>query len=154
MIPACMSTIKCNSKRFLKCHFSYLNELNNLWQVFAHHGADFIYNSCWLLPGGQGSMQWLTGGTVVEEIPWEPFQHYWLTVWRSWELSKYRISVQKCILISNLLKCCLPITYCSVVKLFWNFAQSMAVSLPCSVQIFKTIWNGYSGPIRFQKIWD
>ena len=32
----------------------------------------------------------------------------------------------------------LPRTY-TVTKLFWNFAQSMAVILPCSVQTFKTV---------------
>ena len=33
----------------------------------------------------------------------------------------------------------LPIIYYSIVKSFWNFAQSTAVSLPCSAQNFKTI---------------
>ena len=35
----------------------------------------------------------------------------------------------------------LLITYCPIVKSFRRFAQSTAVSLPCSVQIFKTIWQ-------------
>ena len=39
------------------------------------------------------------------------------------------------------LKSCLLINYLSVVKSFWNFAQSMAVALPCSVQNLKMIWQ-------------
>ena len=31
--------------------------------------------------------------------------------------------------------------YFAVVKSFWNFSQSTAVSLPCSVKIFKMIWQ-------------
>ena len=45
----------------------------------------------------------------------------------------------KLILNSNLVKACLPIIYLSVIQLFWNFAQSTAVILLCSVQIFKMI---------------
>ena len=33
------------------------------------------------------------------------------------------------------------VTSISVVKSFWNFAQSMAVTLPCSVQNFRMIWQ-------------
>ena len=40
----------------------------------------------------------------------------------------------------KLRKSCLSITYFSVALSFWNFAQSMAVSLPCSVQNFTMIW--------------
>ena len=40
---------------------------------------------------------------------------------------------------SDLVKCNSPITSTSVVQSFWNFAQSMAVSLPCSVQNFTMI---------------
>ena len=55
-------------------------------------------------------------------------------------LLQYRI-LPKRILNSNLAKSRLPINYCSVVKLFWNFAQSTAVSLQCSLQFFKTTWQ-------------
>ena len=40
---------------------------------------------------------------------------------------------------SNLTKSGRAITYLTGVKSFWNFAQSTAVSLPCSVQNFKII---------------
>ena len=43
------------------------------------------------------------------------------------------------IIHSHLLKYHLPITYFSVIKSFRKFSQSMAVSLPCSIQNFKTI---------------
>ena len=46
----------------------------------------------------------------------------------------------KLILNSNLMKTSSSITSISVVKSFWNFAQSTAVSLPCSVQSIKMIW--------------
>ena len=45
----------------------------------------------------------------------------------------------KPILNSNLAKSRSSITSMSFVQSFWNFAQSTAVSLPCSVQNFKTI---------------
>ena len=41
----------------------------------------------------------------------------------------------------KLAKFCLSITCCSVVKPFWNFVQSTAVSLPCSVKISKRFEN-------------
>ena len=44
----------------------------------------------------------------------------------------------KLVLNSNLVKSPLSLTYFSVAQSFWNFAQSMAVILPCSVQNFKT----------------
>ena len=46
----------------------------------------------------------------------------------------------KSILNSNLMKSDFAITCCSDVRSFWNYSQSTAVSLPCSVQNFKTIW--------------
>ena len=45
----------------------------------------------------------------------------------------------KLIINSNLVKFCSPITSVSVVQSFWNYAQSKAVILPCSVQNFKMI---------------
>ena len=45
----------------------------------------------------------------------------------------------KLIANSNLVETRFPLTYFSVGKPFWNFAQSMAVILSCSVQNFKTI---------------
>ena len=45
----------------------------------------------------------------------------------------------KLILNPNLAKSNLSVTYFSVIQSFRNFAQSMAVILLCSVQIFKTI---------------
>ena len=45
------------------------------------------------------------------------------------------------VLASNLVKTCLPIAYCSVVKLFRNFPQNMTVPVHCSVQIVKTVWH-------------
>ena len=50
----------------------------------------------------------------------------------------------KLILNTNLAKSRSSITCVSVIQSFWNFAQSMTVSLPCSVQNFKMIeqlWN-------------
>ena len=40
---------------------------------------------------------------------------------------------------SNLVRFNLPITYFSIAQSFWNFAQNMAVTLPCSVQNFEMI---------------
>ena len=56
----------------------------------------------------------------------------------------------------------LHITYCSVVKSFWNFAQSTAVILPCSVQNFKMIWrlkgmlwtDNFSQDLSFRRVSD
>ena len=45
----------------------------------------------------------------------------------------------KCILNSNPMYPCFVITYFSVTQSFWNFAQSIAVILPYSLQNFKTI---------------
>ena len=45
---------------------------------------------------------------------------------------------------SNLAKTGLSLTSISYAQLFWNFSESTAVSLPCSVQNFKTVvqlWN-------------
>ena len=42
---------------------------------------------------------------------------------------------------SNRAKSHSSITSIPVVKSFWNFAQSMAVTLPCSVQNLKMIWQ-------------
>ena len=47
----------------------------------------------------------------------------------------------KCVLNWNIGKSRLPIIHHSIVKLFWNFAQSTTVSPPCSVQNFKMIWQ-------------
>ena len=47
----------------------------------------------------------------------------------------------KLILKSNLVKSQFYVTSVSVVKSFWNFSQSTAVSLPCSGQNFQTIWQ-------------
>ena len=52
-----------------------------------------------------------------------------------WGLVQYRISIRN----SDLAKSCLSVTYFAYDQWFWNFAQSTAVSLPCSVQNFKTI---------------
>ena len=40
---------------------------------------------------------------------------------------------------SNLARSRFAVIYCTIVKSFWKFAQSMAISLPCSGQIFKMI---------------
>ena len=53
--------------------------------------------------------------------------------WAMWDIRS------KHILNSNLAKSPLPITYSIVLQLFWNFAQSTAVTLLCSVQNFKMI---------------
>ena len=51
-------------------------------------------------------------------------------------------------------------TFFSAIQLFWNFSQSMAVILPCSVQNFKTIWalNVYYDRdfvrIKFRRVLD
>ena len=47
------------------------------------------------------------------------------------------------------------IIYCSVVRSFWKFAQSTAVSLSCSMQALKQFenWNGCSRKMRFREIW-
>ena len=45
------------------------------------------------------------------------------------------------------------ITFTSVIQWFWNFAQGMAVSLPCSVQNFKMIGSQSLWQIRFYKRW-
>ena len=47
----------------------------------------------------------------------------------------------KHILNPNLVKPRLPLTYFAAIPSFWNFAQSTAVSLLCSVQNLKTIIN-------------
>ena len=47
----------------------------------------------------------------------------------------------KHILNSNPAKSRLSITDCWVVKSFWKFSPRTAVSLPCSMQTFKTIWQ-------------
>ena len=49
---------------------------------------------------------------------------------------QYRISVN-----SNLAKSRSPKTPISVAKSFWNFSQSTAVVLPCSVKNIITIWQ-------------
>ena len=70
--------------------------------------------------------------------------------------SQWETSLQsKLNLNSVLIKSGLPITYLSIVRSFWNFAQSMAVSLPCSVLNLKMIycWNGYQRQISFPAIW-
>ena len=56
---------------------------------------------------------------------------------------------------SDILKSNLPITSISISQSFWNFAQSMAVSLPCSVQNFKMIGQLRNNvwASRFQEIW-
>ena len=56
---------------------------------------------------------------------------------------------------SNFLKSRYSITYFSVGKSFWNFAHSTAVSLLCSVQIFKTIWQRkwMFGRTKFELEW-
>ena len=51
----------------------------------------------------------------------------------------WRLLRPKLILNSTLTKSRSAITSMSVVESFWDFAQSTAVSLPCSVQNFKTI---------------
>ena len=53
------------------------------------------------------------------------------------------------------LKSRLRIAYHSMVKSFWNFAQSKTVILPCSVHIFKKIWywNRCSRLTKFCEIW-
>ena len=56
-------------------------------------------------------------------------------------LLHYRYIRTKFILKQNLAKSRSSIIYRSVVKSFWNFEQSTAVILPCSVQNFKTIWQ-------------
>ena len=58
--------------------------------------------------------------------------YYWVTV-PGWDICV------KHIFYSNLAKSRLPIIYFTFAQLFWNFAQSMAVTLPCSVQNFKII---------------
>ena len=42
-----------------------------------------------------------------------------------------------------------------LVRSFWNFAQSTAVILPCSVQNFKRLdnWNEHYWRTRFREIW-
>ena len=62
------------------------------------------------------------------------------TQWKWETVAKYDIH-SKLILKSNLVKSHKSITYFSVVKLFWNFAESTATSLPCSVQNLETIWQ-------------
>ena len=47
----------------------------------------------------------------------------------------------KLILNSNFIKSCQSGTSASVVESFWKFAQSTAVSLSCSAQIFGRIWQ-------------
>ena len=49
----------------------------------------------------------------------------------------------------------LLITFCSVVKSFWNFTQEHDRALSCSEQICKTIWqlNDSHGLTRFREIW-
>ena len=60
----------------------------------------------------------------------------WVT--SPWSLLQYRmISETRLNLKSS--KSHLPITYLPTAQSFWNFAQSMAVTLPCSVQNFKMI---------------
>ena len=50
------------------------------------------------------------------------------------------VTIWQIIKTSDLTKSHFPIHFFSAIQLFWNFAQSMAVILPCSVQNFKTIW--------------
>ena len=46
----------------------------------------------------------------------------------------------KLILNSNPVESRLPMTYFSILQSFWNFTQSAAVILPCSVQNFTNDW--------------
>ena len=73
--------------------------------------------------------------------------HY-LNQW--WYCLKYRIFVRN----SVIAKPRLHITYYSIVKSFRNFAQSLVVSLPCSMQTFKRLdhWNWCYGWMRFCEI--
>ena len=57
----------------------------------------------------------------------------------TWRLSHIGYILNR-IINSNLAKSRLLINHCSVFESFWNFAHSTAVSLPCFVQNFKTIW--------------
>ena len=60
---------------------------------------------------------------------------------------QYRISAQNSSINSNHANCWSSITSVSPVQSFWNCAQSMVVSLPCSLQYFRTI-----GPLG-NKLW-
>ena len=60
----------------------------------------------------------------------------------------------KLILNSNLTKCRLFITYFAVVKSFWNFAQSMTISLSCSGKMSKWfVVKNVIGERDFPDIW-
>ena len=57
----------------------------------------------------------------------------------AWQAVSMKIIFPKIIINSNLMKTCVLVTSNTVIQSFWNFAQSMAISLPCSVQNLKMI---------------
>ena len=81
------------------------------------------------------SLKFVSDGNPILQQP-----HVWdILTRRGWNLVQYENMRPKRILNSNLAKSRWSITSVSVTQSFRNFAKSTAVSLPCSVQNFKTI---------------
>ena len=79
-----------------------------------------------------------------------PYMELW------WDCCNMGCPPPKLISNSNLAKSRSSWTFISVVELFWNFAQSTAVILPCSVRNFwKRFykWDMRYGQTRFHRIW-
>ena len=76
--------------------------------------------------------EWLTNSTLLSFSEMYIREDVWCDIDRPASgLLQQRITVWNA---SSIL-----ISHCAVVKPFWNFVQSTAVSLPCSVQIVKAI---------------
>ena len=78
----------------------------------------------------------LKGYPIFQQPPWVLCNIWYPFFFKFWFNSIYDIR-SKLILKSDLVKSCLPIIYLSVIQSFWNFTQSTAMILPCSVQNFK-----------------
>ena len=83
-------------------------------------------------------LTWALGQFLQCIIPHAEFSQ-WCIINYSW-VGCYNIGYHpKLIFNSNCVTSPSSVASISVVQLFWNFAQSMALSLPCSVQNFKMI---------------
>ena len=86
---------------------------------------------------GQGCNLWRKGNPLLMSAMFVVryyFRPWWLYIPEGLCNIGY---LSKLTLNSNLVKTLSFITPISVIQSFWNFAQSMAVILPCSVQNFK-----------------
>ena len=96
---------------------------------------------------------------VSDTSPWQAFPlhccesvHYGIGDPRG--LSHYSKSVKNHLKLSYITKLCSSATLIQLVESFWNFAQSVAVILPCSVQNFKMIRQLTNQPWTKVTFWN